>query len=71
MRKKLDQETKRSKIIGIKVKPETHRKLKYLAEIDAAPVSTYINEILENHISSATKIHKLNWEEILMEENYE
>ena len=38
MRKKLDQETKRSKIIGIKVKPETHRKLKYLAEIDAAPV---------------------------------
>ena len=67
MRKKLDKETKRSKIIGIKVKPETHKKLKYLAEIDATPVSTYINEILENHITSATKIHKLNWEEILRE----
>lgn len=69
MRKKLDQETKRSQIIGIKVKPETQRKLKYLSGIDAEPLSTYINKILEEHISSFTKINKLDWNEIFKEEH--
>lgn len=68
MRKKLDINTKRSKIIGIKVKPETQLKLKYLCDIEAEPLSTYINKILEEHIASTTKLHKLNWEEILKEE---
>lgn len=67
MRKKLDHATKRSQIIGIKVKPETQRKLKYLAEIQAEPLSTYINGILEEHIASTTKLHKLDWDEIWKE----
>lgn len=68
MRKKLDNETKRSKIIGIKVKPETQKKLKYLSNIEAEPLSTYINRILEEHIASTTKLHKLNWKKIFQEE---
>ena len=67
MRKKLDHETKRSKIIGIKVKPETQLKLKYLADAEATPLSTYINGILEEYISRTTNLHKIKWEDILEE----
>lgn len=65
MRKKIEPNKKRSVIIGIKVKQETKEKIKYLSEVEAEPISTYINRILENHIEAHTKLHRINWEKEL------
>lgn len=67
MRKKLNPEDKRSKIIGIKVKPETYKKLCYIADMEAIKVSSYINELIERNIKIVTETHKINWEEALKE----
>lgn len=64
MRKKLDKETKRSEIIAIKVKPDVKAKINYLSEMQATKMSTYINDILEEHIRMTTKLHKIDWSEI-------
>ena len=67
MRKKLIPEEKRSIIIGIKVKPEVKEKLTYLSEAEATKLSTYINNILEEHIKTVTKICKIDWNKIKSE----
>ena len=67
MRKKINTEEKRSVIIGIKVKQETKDKVKYLSEAEAETISTYINRILEAHIETYTKLHKINWKKELGE----
>lgn len=58
MRKKLDSNTKREHIIGIKVKKDIKEKIVYLSEMDAIPMSTYINQILENYIDNYTKTYQ-------------
>lgn len=68
MRKKLNSDIKRSVIIGVKVKQETKDKIKYLSDAEGDAMSTYINNILENHIEERTKFGKIKWEEVFKEE---
>lgn len=65
MRKKLDPNTKREHIIGIKVRKDIKEKIIYLSEMEAVPMSTYINQILENYIETYSKTYKINWNEVL------
>ena len=64
MRKRLNNDDKRSVIIGVKVKEETENRIKYLSEIEDTKMSSYINEILEKHIEAKTKIWGIKWNEI-------
>lgn len=68
MRKKLHEEEKRSKIIGIKVKPETKAKLKYIAKAEATQVSTLIDDILKDYVAKYFKKHGINWSALTPEE---
>lgn len=67
MRQKLDEDNKRSKIIGVKVKPRIAQQLKYLSEAEDIKISSYINILLETHIEETTKLKKINWDEELKE----
>ncbi|MBQ9839087.1 MAG: hypothetical protein IJO56_06340 [Oscillospiraceae bacterium] len=67
MRKKLKVEQKRSVIIGIKVKQSTRDKIEYLSEIQDIKMSSYINNIIEEHIDEKIKMFPLDWEEELKE----
>lgn len=62
MRKKLCQEIKRNTYIGIKVQSITKEKLKFIAEREAVPVSTLIDNILKDYITSYLKIAQIDWE---------
>ena len=64
MRKKLDDQTKRNNYIGIKVKQETRKQLNYIANREAAPLSTLINTILNEYIENYFKIAKINWDNL-------
>lgn len=68
MRKRLNAEEKRSVIIGIKVKEETKEKIKYLSEVEDQGMSTYINKILEDHITERTRFGGIDWKTILGKE---
>lgn len=67
MRKKVDTELKREHIIGIKVKKITKSKIQYLSEAEAKPMSTFINEVLEEYLETYAKYHKIDWEDLLNE----
>lgn len=67
MRKRLNENDKRSVIIGIKVKKEIKEKIQYLSEVEDIGMSTYINRILESHIEHITKLTPINWKEVLKE----
>lgn len=68
MRKKLDEQTKRNNYIGIKVKQETRNQLNYIANREAAPLSTLINTILKEYIENYFKIAKINWDTLTEDE---
>lgn len=68
MRKKLAYEEKRSKIIGVKVKPETHAQLEWIAEREAVKLSTYIDEQLRIHIETYFKYNHIDWASLPEEE---
>ena len=68
MRKKLPVEEKRSIIIGIKVKPETRKKLEWIAKREATSLSTYIDEQLCEHIEKYLKYNHIEWNKIPEEE---
>lgn len=65
MRNKLNPKEKRSVITGIKVKPDVEEKLIYLSEADLTQLSTYINNILENHIKIITNIGKVDGDKVI------
>lgn len=50
MMPKKSEKEKRSIIIGVKVDAETKEKITYLAEMKAEKISTYIFNLLKNHI---------------------
>lgn len=64
MRKRITAEEKRSEIIGVKVKTETKRKLKYIAKRDCTQLSTYIDTILVKHIDEYFNHAHINWENL-------
>ena len=68
MRRKLPNDEKRSKIIGIKVKEETRQQLQYIADRDGHTLSTCIDIILRKQIEEYFEIHKINWDSLPAEE---
>lgn len=68
MRKKLADGQKRSNIIGVKVKPETRQKLEYIARREATKLSSYIDELLNEHIKDYFSHAHINWDELSQEE---
>lgn len=68
MRKKLASEEKRSNIIGIKVKPETKRKLNYIAKREGTQMSTWIDGELVNLIEKYFSIAHINWDDLSEDE---
>ena len=67
MRKRLNEDDKRSVIIGIKVKKDIKEKIQYLSEVEDIGMSSYINKIIENHIKNRTKFENIDWETIMTE----
>lgn len=68
MRKKLDEGQKRSNIIGAKVKPDTRKKLEYIAKREATRLSTYIDDLLTKHINDYFSHAHINWDELTPDE---
>lgn len=64
MRKKLPHDEKRSNIIGIKVKPETKRKLAYIAKREGTQISTYIDTQLVKHVDQYLQIAHIDWDKL-------
>lgn len=54
---------KRTSTIGIKVKPSTKKKIEFIAEREARPMSTQINIILEKYIEDYFKKEDIIWNE--------
>ena len=71
MRKKLNDNEKRSNFIGIKVQTKTRDQLSFIAKREATPLSTLINTILKDYISNYFKIAKISWDELTPEEKGE
>ena len=65
MRPKVDEKVKRGTIIGIKVDKTTKAKIEYIAAADDTPVSTYLFNLITEHIDQYTKMTKTNWDEEL------
>lgn len=63
MRLKLDADSKRASLIGIKVKKETKEKIQFISDREARPMSTQINIILENFIENYFQKQNIKWEE--------
>ena len=60
MRRKLPENEKRSKIIGIKVTETTKKQLEYIANREATTVSTTIDKILQEYINNYFSIAKID-----------
>lgn len=68
MRKRISDNEKRSKIIGIKVKDETRRKIKFIANRECAQLSTYIDSLLVKHINEYLSHAHIDWEKLTDDE---
>ena len=64
MRKKLPENEKRSKIIGVKVTETTKKQLEYIAKREVTTVSSTIEKILQDYINSYFSIAKIDKTEI-------
>ena len=64
MRKKISEDQKRNKIIGIKVKNETRRQLHYIAKRECTQLSTYIDKLLVKHINEYFSHAHIDWESL-------
>ena len=58
---------KRTSMIGIKVTEETRDKIEYLAGLDDRTISSYINIIIQKHISEIETFRNENWKKDLEE----
>ena len=61
MRAKKNEEDKRAKFIGIKVKNETRKQIEFISEREQRPISTQINIALEKFIKEYFNQNKINW----------
>lgn len=64
MRKKLPENEKRSKIIGVKVTESTKKQLEYIARREVTTVSSTIEKVLQDYINSYFRIAKIDKTEI-------
>lgn len=71
MRRRLPADKKRNNIIGIKVKDETRKQLKYIAGREGHTLSTCIDIILRKQIEEYFEIHKIEWDKLPPEEKGE
>lgn len=62
MRPKVKPEAKRDTMIGIKVNKETKEKIDYIADAAGEATSTYIFNLINEHIEQYSKMTKINWE---------
>ena len=65
MRPKIDENTKRNIIIGVKADKTTKAKIDYIAAAAGEKTSTYIFNLIKTHIDQYTKMTKIKWEEEL------
>ena len=68
MRRKMTEDVKRSKIIGIKVQVKTKEQLDYIAKREGTTLSTVTNDILVKYIEDYFKIAKIEWDKLPPEE---
>ena len=68
MRPKVKEENKRASIIGIKVDKLTKAKIEYIAKASGDPTSTYLFNLITDHIEQYTRMTKTNWDEELRRE---
>ena len=68
MRRKMAENEKRNRLIGIKVQLKTREQLEYIAERDQLTLSTLINNILVDYIENYFRIAKIDWEKVPPEE---
>ena len=61
MRPKVSAEKKRKTILGIKTDNETKSKIDWIAEREGTPTSTYVYNLIKEHIDQYTKIAKIDW----------
>ena len=62
MRPKVDAKYKRDTIIGIKVDKTTKAKIEYIAAASGDRTSTYLFNLITDHINQYTKMTKTNWD---------
>lgn len=64
MRRKMTEDVKRNKIIGIKVQTRTKEQLEYIAEREGTTLSTVTNDILVKYINDYFRIAKIDWDKL-------
>lgn len=62
MRPRVEDKYKRDTIIGIKVDKATKAKIDYIAKASAEPTSTYLFNLITEHINQYTRMTKTNWD---------
>ena len=65
MRPKVDIEKKRDILIGVKVDKTTKAKIDYIAKREGDATSTYIFNLINDHIKQYTQYARIKWEEEL------
>lgn len=70
MRAKVSENEKRGTIIGIKVDKMTKAKIEYIAKADGKPTSTYLFNLITEHIDQYTRMTRTKWDEELNEEGW-
>ena len=68
MRKRLNENQKRSNYIGIKVQSKTREQLNFISDRDKTPISTIIDQIIKQHIDNYFKIAKIDWDSLTDDE---
>lgn len=63
MRKRIPEDEKRNKIIGIKTTEEMKQQLQFISDREGRPVSSQIYYLLEEYINNYFAENKINWEE--------
>ena len=67
MRPKVNEELKRSTIIGVKTDKTTKAKIEYIASYAGERTSTYIFNLITEHIEQFTKMTHIEWDKELKE----
>lgn len=64
MRRKLPTNIKRRKMIGLKVDEKTKKQIDYIAKANGDTTSTYIFNLITEHITQYTKMTKIKWDDV-------
>lgn len=68
MRPKVSEDKKRTSLIGIKIDKLTKAKIEYIAAASGDKTSTYLFNLITEHIDQYTRMTKTNWDKELMED---